>query len=178
MDTAKNKEYLRVGVILRPHGVKGALKVLPLSDDPGRFNALSDAYLELLHNKYESIKVKNVTVSGEDVYLQIEGFNDRDAVEKLRNKYICVDRSHARKLPEGEYFVVDLIGCAVFDTNGNDHGKLKEVHFTGANDVYEIKGEKTLMLPALKKVLKEVDIDNKKITLDADVLAEVGLFED
>ena len=178
MDTAKNKEYLRVGVILRPHGVKGAVKVLSLSDDPGRFRALSDAYLEVSTGKYESVKAKNVTVSGEDVYLQLSGYDDRDAVERLRNKYICVDRSNARKLPEGEYFVVDLIGCNVVDTNGLNYGTLKEVYFTGANDVYEIKGEKTLMLPALKKVLKEVDIENKKITLHADVLLEVGLFED
>lgn len=177
MDTTKNKDYLRVGVILRPHGVKGALKVLPLSDDPGRFNALSDAYLEIA-GKYQSVKVKNATVSGEDVYLQLEGYEDRNAAETLRNRYLCVDRKNARKLPKGEYFVVDLIGCEVFDTDGISYGKLTEVYFTGANDVYEIKGEQKLLLPALRKVLKEVDIENKKITLYKDVLAEVGLFED
>ncbi|MBQ9832261.1 MAG: 16S rRNA processing protein RimM [Clostridia bacterium] len=177
MAAEKKTEYLRVGVIVRPHGVHGALKVMPLSDDVGRFNALSDAYLEL-SGRYESIKVTNANVQGSDVYLQIDSCNDRNAAERLRNVYICVDRSHARKLPEGEYFIVDLIGCRVVDTDGNDHGKLTDVFSTGANDVYEIKGERKLLLPALKKVLKTVDIDNKLITLDADVLAEVGLFED
>ena len=96
----------------------------------------------------------------------------------LRDHYICVDREHAVKLPEGRYFVVDLIGCTVSDTNGNDLGKLTDVLETGANDVYVISGEKNLMVPALKKLLHKVDIENKHIDLDAAVLEEVGLFED
>ena len=66
----------------------------------------------------------------------------------------------------------------VYDTNGAYYGKLTDVLETGANDVYVIQGEKQLMVPALRKLLKEVDMANKRIELYADVLAEVGLFED
>ena len=105
--------------------------------------------------------------------------------EKARGGYAVVtlgdtpvDREHAVKLPEGRYFVADMIGCEVYDTNGAYCGRLTDVLETGANDVYVIKGEKRLMIPALKKLLKEVDVANKRIELYADVLAEVGLFED
>ena len=91
---------------------------------------------------------------------------------------VSVDREHAVKLPEGRYFVADMIGCDVYDTNGAYYGKLTDVLETGANDVYVIQGEKQLMVPALRKLLKEVDVANKRIELYADVLAEVGLFED
>ena len=95
-----------------------------------------------------------------------------------RNLYICVDRANAIKLPEGRYFISDIIGCAVTDTEGKQYGKLTDVLETGANDVYVIKGDKTLMVPALKKLLSSVDIQAKAIVLDAAVLEEVGLFED
>ncbi|MEZ4509798.1 MAG: PRC-barrel domain-containing protein, partial [Eubacteriales bacterium] len=75
------------------------------------------------------------------------------------------------------YFVVDLIGCETFDTNGKAYGKLTDVLETGANDVYEIDGGK-LLVPALKKVLHEVDIERGRIVFEAAVLEEVGCFAD
>ena len=82
------------------------------------------------------------------------------------------------KLPKDTYFVEDLIGCNVKDTEGNELGSVTDVIETGANDVYVITGEKTLMLPALKRVVLSTDIENRQILLDAEVLKEVGLFED
>ena len=73
--------------------------------------------------------------------------------------------------------MTDLCGCETFDTDGNAYGKLTNVYETGANDVYEIADGK-LMVPALKRVLAEVDTDGGKIVFDAAVLKEVGLFED
>ena len=89
-----------------------------------------------------------------------------------------MERANASKRPEGRYFISDIIGCAVTDTEGKQYGKLTDVLETGANDVYVIKGDKTLMVPALKKLLSSVDIQAKAIVLDAAVLEEVGLFED
>lgn len=170
-------DYLRAGLILRPHGVHGELKVLPLSDDMERFRSLTHAYLELVH-AYEPVGVSKAEIRGKDVYLSLSGVQDREQAEKLRNVYLCVDRAHARPLPEGEYFISDLVGCEVLDTEGTVHGTLLEVLQTGANDVYVVRGAKTLMIPALKKLLVSVDIQHGRIMLDADVLKEVGLFED
>lgn len=170
-------EYLRIGLISRPHGVHGALKVRPLSEDMSRYKELKEAYLER-RGGYESVEVSNVSVQPDAVYMTISLCRDRNTAETLRNHYIAVDRAHAVKLPEGRYFVADMIGCEVYDTAGEDYGKLTDVLETGANDVYVIQGKRQLMVPALKKLLSDVDIANKRIVLNADVLSEVGLFED
>ena len=170
-------EYLRIGLILRPHGVRGAVKVLPLGDDSSRFLELEDAFLER-GGSYAPVRVADVNVQDSDVYLSLSAASDRNDAEKLRNVYICVDRAHAAKLPEGRYFIADLIGCEVSDTDGRTFGKLTDVLQNGAADVYVVKGEKELMFPALKTLLNIVDISGKRIVLDARVLEEVGLFED
>jgi 16S rRNA processing protein RimM len=170
-------DYLRAGLILRPHGVNGMVKVLPLTDDPMRFKGLEKAFLEK-DGRYDPVTVKSVNVQPDAVFMEFEGVPTRNEAEPLRDRYLCVDRANAVKLPEHTYFVSDLIGCRVRDTAGAEHGTLVDVLETGANDVYVIKGKKTLLIPALKKLLAEVDTAKKTILLDAGVLEEVGLFED
>jgi 16S rRNA processing protein RimM len=172
------EEYLRVGQIVRPHGVWGGVKLEPLTDDTARFAALKEAYLE--GDGYRKIAVSATGIAPNEVILMIEGVDTRDAAEKLRGAYLCVDRAHAVTPPEGRYFISDLIGCEVTDTNGKSYGELAEIYFAPASDVYVIrrKGEKgVLTVPALKKLLAEVDVAAKRIVLDAAVLEEVGLFE-
>lgn len=170
-------QYLRTGLITKPHGVQGAFKVMPLCDDASRFKTLSDAYIER-DGAYTPVKVVRAGVAPDMATIWLEGVETRDEAEALRGAYLCVDRAHAVKLPEGRYFVADLIGCEVFDTEGAGYGRLTDVMETGANDVYVINGEKELLIPALKKLLNTVDVENKRIVLNADVLREVGLFED
>ena len=168
---------MRVGLILRPHGVRGGVKLLPLTEDIERFRHLREGYIER-DGAYVPIRVLGASIQPDAVFLRLAGCEDREAAEALRNHYICVDRAHAVKLPPGRYFVADMIGCAVEDSNGNPLGLLTDVLETGANDVYVIKGERELMVPALKKLLDLVDVENKRIVLNAQVLEEVGLFAD
>lgn len=176
--TEKLVEYLRIGIITRPHGVKGTLKVEPLTFDNKRFAELSEAYIET-DGTYRPVKVLSASYSDKFAYVNIEGVDDMDKAEALRRKFLCVDRAHAAKLPKDQYFITDLIGCSVCDTDGNDLGILSDVLTRPANDVYEIRSDKHLLLvPALKKLLHNVDVENKQIVLDADVLSEVGLFEE
>ena len=106
---------------------------------------LREAYLER-GGAYEKVEVSDVSVQPDAVYMTISVCRDRNTAETLRNHYISVDREHAVKLPEGRYFVADMIGCDVYDTNGAYYGKLTDVLETGANDVYVIQGEKQLMV--------------------------------
>jgi len=170
-------DYYRIAQILKPHGVKGEVKVYPLTDDPLRFKRLKACYLEN-EGKYAPAAVTGVKQAGEAPVLHIEGVDTPEAAEKLRGQYVCVDKAHAVKLPEGCWFVADLIGCRVSDTNGLDYGEVIDVLETNANDVYVIQGARRLLVPALKKLLASVDTEGKTIVLNADVLAEVGLFED
>jgi 16S rRNA processing protein RimM len=169
-------EYYRIGVIVRPHGVHGAVKVEPLTDSSRRFRGLSEAFLEM-HGEMRPVHLSVASVAPDAVILTVEGCDTPEAANALRGTYLCVDRAHRVKLPKDTYFVTDLIGCDTFDTDGNAFGKLTNVYETGANDVYEIANGK-LMVPALKRVLNEVDTDGGRIVFDAAVLKEVGLFED
>jgi 16S rRNA processing protein RimM len=168
--------FYRIGVIVRPHGVHGAVKLDPLTDSSRRFRGLKEAFLEM-HGDMRPVQLVVSSVAPDSVILSIEGIETPEAANALRGAYLCVDKAHRVKLPKDTYFVTDLIGCETFDTDGNAFGKLTNVYETGANDVYEIENGK-LMVPALKRVLHEVDTESGRITFDAAVLKEVGLFED
>ena len=168
--------YYRIGEIARPHGVRGEVKINPTTDDAGRFRGMKEAYLEL-HGEYLPVQLCVSSVTEKAVIVKIEGYDTPEQAQLLRGKYLCVDRNHAVKLPKYTYFVADLIGCRVCDTDGTEYGILTDVLETGANDVYEIEKGK-LMVPALRIVLDTVDTDQKRIVLNAQVLKEVGLFED
>lgn len=107
-------DCFRIGLFLRPHGVRGEVKILPLTDNLRRFSKLSDAYIEQKDNDYRAVKVTSAKIAGEtSVIVKIEGIDSMDDAEKLRDKYLCVDRAHAVKLTGDAYFVKDLIGCRV-----------------------------------------------------------------
>ncbi len=169
-------EFLRIGQIVRTHGVHGDVKLILLTDDPARFRALKTAYLEQA-GAYAPVDIDNVRIQPGAVLMHISGYDTVEAAQSLRNTYLCVNRENAVQLKKDTYFIVDLIGCETFDTNGKAYGKVTDVLETGANDVYEIDGGK-LLVPALKRVLHTVDIENARITFEADVLEEVGCFAD
>jgi len=169
-------EFLRVGEIVRAHGVRGDVRLLPMTDDAARFRLLRDAFLER-GGAHTPVSVENVRLQPDAVVLHIGGFDTREQADALRGAFLCVDRAHAVRLEKDAYFVEDLIGCETFDTRGRAYGRITDVLETGANDVYEIERGK-LMVPALRRVLAEVDVERARVTFDADVLEEVGCFAD
>jgi len=162
-----------VGLIRKPHGVRGAVKVGPLTDDVARFKQLKVVYID--NNKYN---VEKAQINGDEVILTFKEVTSCDMAEDLRNKEIFVEKKDAVKLEEGRYFVVDIIGCEV-EVDGKAIGKITEVLQHGAADVYVIKSKETeCMVPALKKLLLQVDVDNKKIIFDKEVFEQVAVYED
>ena len=111
-------EYLLIGEITKPQGIMGEVKVLPHTDDPGRFLKLNMVYIQS-GNEYEERPIVSARSSGGDVFLTFPGVTDRDKAEALRGKKLYVDRSHAVALSEDENFICDLIGCDAVDTKGN-----------------------------------------------------------
>ena len=170
------KPYLRIGCIVRPHGVRGALKIMPETDDLNRFRSLDQAYIEY-PDRYEAVRITGVQLQSSNVIVQIESCNSADEALALKGRFLCVDRAHAVSLPDGAYFICDLIGCGVYDTDGKSYGKITDVYSTPANDVYVIENGR-LSVPALSKLISSVDLEKERIVLRADVLGEVGLFED
>jgi 16S rRNA processing protein RimM len=169
------EEYLQVGKIVNTHGVKGEVKLIPLTDDPHRFDELDWVYVEKgsIRNRHT---IEDVKYAKGSVILKLSGIDTMEAAESLRDSFITIDRANAVKLPEDSFFICDLIGCTVMDEKGAELGKIDEILQTGSNDVYVIKNKdgKELLLPALKSVVRKVSIDLKQI----EVTVPKGLLDD
>lgn len=169
-------EYLIIGEVLKPQGLRGEVKIRPITHDENRFRELTRVYLQK-EGEYRSRQVRFIRLHDGFVYLHFEGVDDRDAAEALRGELLYVHRSEAVKLPEGMHFICDLIGCAVVDLTGETIGVLVDVLTPGSNDVYVLDtpmGE--VLLPALHSVVLDVDIYQKRITVDQRRMQEVAVY--
>lgn len=155
------KDYLTIGQIINTHGVKGEIKVYSLGDDVRRFRKLKTVFIDDEEKNVVWCKLQGDKMA----ILKIEGVDTIEAANKLRNKYIEVPREDAVKLPEGRYFVADIVGCKVIDENGNELGNVYDVIFTGSNDVYWVKGKVEVLVPVIKDIIVNIDTENKVITI-------------
>ncbi|MBR3469019.1 MAG: 16S rRNA processing protein RimM [Lachnospiraceae bacterium] len=150
----------QVGVITSPHGVIGEVNVFPTTDDPKRFRRLKEVILVQGKNE-KTVEIESVKFFKNMVILKLAGYDDRDAVEKLRQCSLFVPREKAVRLKEDEYFIADLMGLKVLDGDAEDAelGTLEDVMETGANDVYVIRllDGRELLLPAIKQCILEVN---------------------
>ncbi len=145
-----------IGKIVAPHGVRGDVRVFPLTDFPDRFFQLKKVLLD----DGKTLAVKDVRAYQQQFLLKFEGFDDRTAIEPLKGKLLKVTKDQLVKLPEGHYFIFDIIGLNVFDEAGAPLGRVADVLATGSNDVYiaEKEGAKPLLIPAIKDVVKLIDV--------------------
>ena len=170
-------EYILIGQVLRPQGIKGLVKVRPDTDDPDRFLDLEAVFVRQ-GEAYTEMPVEEISVREDGVYLRLNGAEDRDAAEKQRNLMLYVDRAHAVELAENETFICDLIGCRAVDTQGHEIGKVTDVLQPGGNDVYVIKTPRgEMLLPALKHVIPTVDVKNGLMIVDEKRLPEVAVCD-
>ncbi len=171
----KIAKYLQVGEIVNTHGVNGEVKVIPLTDDPARFKNLDWVYLDK-QTSMEKVKISNVKYLKGFVILKFKEIDDMSSAEALKGLFIKIDRENAVALPEDSFFICDLIECEVFEVEGKRLGVLSEVIQTGSNDVFVVKneGRKDILIPALKSVIKEVSLENRRIK----VLLPKGLIND
>ena len=156
------EEYLIVGTISSPHGVQGEVKVYPGTDDVSRFKKLKEVYLDTGKERMILHPV-GVKFQNPFVILKFQEFTSRNDVEGLKNRNLLVHRKDAVKLKKDEYFITDLIGITVFREDDSVLGTLTDVIVTGANDVYEVTQEdgKTILLPAIRECIKNVDIEGR-----------------
>lgn len=160
------EEYLEIGQIVNTNGLKGILKIKPFTDDITRFEELEYIYIqkgqELIEKNIEEVKyVKNM------VLLKLEGIDSIEEAEKYRNLYIKINKEDVGEVPDGSYLIADMLKCNVYTDKNELLGKMIDVFSTGSNDVYVVKTEegKEILLPAIKDVVKEINIQEKKIII-------------
>ena len=159
-------KYLEVGKIVNTFGIRGQVKVVPFTDDIKRFDKLKSIYIER-KKELQPYKIENVKYTNNMVILKLEGIDSIEEAEKYKNCSIKIDRKNAIKLPKDTFFIADLIGLPVYTDEGVLLGKVDDIYNTGSSDIYVVKDElgKQILLPAIKDVLKDIDLDGEKITV-------------
>ena len=148
-------EFIPVGHIVNAHGIKGEVKL-----NPEGFTPEFVAEFDTLYINGEPVRVKSRRVHKSTVLLTLPGVEDMDAALALKGKAVSIYAEDA-ELPEWEYFDAELEGCTVLDdATGEELGKLTRVLHYPAHKVYEVKGEKEYLIPAVPDVfIASVDVE-------------------
>ncbi len=171
-------DFVRIGIIAKPQGIRGEVKINSLTERLERFLDLKEIYLED-KGEYLHFNVKGTRLAGECAFLFLEKIYSRTDAELIRGKYVCVKREDAIELPEGRYFIFDIIGCDCVTQEGKTLGKIVDVLQPGANDVYVVKAPKgEILIPAVKAFILDIDVKQKKVTVNEKMLEEVAVYED
>lgn len=177
-------KWVGIGVITAPHGIHGEVRVHVETDFPERFADGAD--ITVLTPPKDQVGRRKVSQAERDAWpatrhrivharphkgfmlLELEGIEDRDAADTLRGAEIVIPRSQVKPLPEGRWYVFELEGLEVYDQNGHIVGILEEVLQGAANDVYVVRAAdgKEVLVPAVKHLLREVDIDKGRMVVE------------
>ncbi len=160
------QKYFEIGQIVNTFGIKGMLKVNPFTDDTSKFEKIGSILVDKKGNLLE-MQIEEVKYSKNQVLLKLKGIETIEEAEKYRNCYLKLPRDKEEELPEDTYFIADLIGLEVITDEGQILGKVDDIYNSGANDIYVIKNElgKQILLPAIKEVIKKIDLEQEKITV-------------
>lgn len=161
------EDFIYIGRVANTHGVQGMLKVFPTTEDPKRFELLKEVYIEDVRGVTNSYTIKNVKYFKNMIILSLKEIVDMNQAEKLKNGIVKIYKKDALPLDENEYYISDLLGIEVYDEENIKIGTLKNIIFTGSNDVYEIDdlSKNGLLLPAIKECILNIDVINKRITV-------------
>ena len=151
-----------MGVIGRPHGVQGLVRVTSYADDLTRYRPLSDDTDRRFSLRWRGAGIAEIAelIDGNEAKVA-----DRTAAERLINVRLYVDRAQLPKPEEDEFYLADLIGLAAFDTSGAQLGRITAVHDYGAGASLEIAGEMSAIVPFTRACVPEVNVDAGRVTV-------------
>jgi 16S rRNA processing protein RimM len=160
-------KYIRIGYITNVLGIKGELKVEPLTSNTDRFYGLEYCYIDTGKGRLKVCPEYHRAYKNKLIIIKLKGYDSIDKVQQFKGKYLEVDRDNLAKLQEGSYYIFDIVDCTVYTNDGLEIGKVVDVLQPGGNDVYVVAGKRgEVLIPALRHVVKHIDIENKVIRVD------------
>ncbi|MEA2641771.1 MAG: rRNA processing protein RimM [Chloroflexota bacterium] len=161
---ADPQTFLAVARITSAHGVKGEVRCEVITDFPERFKTTRQLFAGEQH---APIELERARLDKRHAILKLAGVESRDEAERLRGQTLYVDEADAVKLPSGTYFWHDIVGLTVKTSAGEALGIVSEILPTGSNDVYVVRsGRRDLLIPAIKDVVREIDLDRRIMIID------------
>lgn len=167
-------EYVVIAQVSSPFGLRGAVKATIQTDFPERFERLEEVFLsppgaapKAERERYGlvSARIQNL----KQVVLRFEGITKVEQADTLRGYSVAVPVAEVVPLPEGEYYIFQIVGLEVYSTEGQYIGRLVNVETLPANDIYIVRGPlsaKDVLIPAIKDVVKEIDLEAGRITIE------------
>lgn len=157
---------ITIGKAIKPFGVKGEMKIEPMTDFPERFKTLRRVYLVSPAGKEIACEVRSVRYAGGLPYLLFEGFDAPEKAKELNGWFLKVPAEEAVPLPEGSYYWFELMGMEVVSESGETLGSIVDIFETGSNDVYVVKrGRKEVYVPATREIIRQVDRKAKRMVI-------------
>lgn len=157
-------EFLVIGKLRRPHGVKGELLMEVLTDFPERIQVGMTVYLG---EQYLPVQINNIRIHVNALLVSINGYDDRESAGELRNLEVYIPSSSVYPLPDGEFYHHQIIGLQVMDDTDTLLGYVTEILVTGANDVLIVKAENggEYLIPVIEGVVTDIDLARNRITI-------------
>lgn len=158
-------DFCAIARVVNTQGHKGEVRAVLLTDFPERFNGLRQVFI----GKADAVAWRPLHIAGfrfqkQFVILSFDEIPDMNAAETIKGLLIGVPADERWPLPEGHYYIDDLIGMEVFDVNGRSLGTVREVLETGSNSVLSVMlGKQEVLVPMLKSVIKSVDLSRRVI---------------
>ncbi len=164
--------YLIVARIVAPFGVRGEVKAEIWTDFPDRLAQRETVFLGCADEEPRPYTVRGVRFHQGQVLFRFDGCDDRNAAERLRGLLVQIPSAEAAPLPEGSYYLYQIIGLEVWDTDGKRRGTITAVMTTASNEVYVVEGEQgEVLVPAIADVVLDVDLEHGRMTVDMTMLS-------
>lgn len=159
-------DFISIGKIVKARGIRGEVKVIPLTDCPARFKELSIVQVERPNRETMDLEIEHVSLAGRYVKLQFKEVDSREAAQSLRGAFINISKADLLPLAEDEYYLFELIGLCVRTEAGEILGEVVEVLELRANNVLIVRhNEKERLIPMIRDVVKELDWENEEIII-------------
>lgn len=155
----ERKRFIEAGRITNTHGIAGEVKIEVWLDSLRFFKSFRRVFID-----GSEVKVISARIHKDFIIAKLEGAEDVNDAMRLKGRTVYIDRADAA-LPQGSYFLSDIIGASVLDENGNEIGKLTEIMETPASNIYVVKGEREHLIPAVPEFVMSTDADNGIITV-------------
>ncbi|MBO8128178.1 MAG: 16S rRNA processing protein RimM [Peptococcaceae bacterium] len=160
-------QFITIGKIVNTQGHRGNVRVIPLTEFPERFMKLKEVWVERKGSQVK-MHVEQAFAHKKFIILKFREVENMNEAERLKGSLVKIPREDVMELPPGHYYVFDIVGLRVFDVSGEYLGEISDVLQTGANDVYVVEKEKQkpLLVPALKDVVKKINIEEKEMIVE------------
>lgn len=163
----KRHKLVIVGKVVGAHGIKGVIKVLSMTDFPERLRERRRlVFYDHADNVVFEGELESLSMEGAILLVKVKGCDTRDMAERLIGSFIKVKEEELPPLGEGEFYFHQIIGLKVYTQDGRYLGKVVDILKTGANDVFCVKGKREYMIPALKSLVKEVDLKREIMIIE------------